>query len=421
MKKLMLLGVVFILSILLCTTVDASQTIQAKIGNRFFDTLEDAIHAASSKDIITLTSDVVVDNTVEIKKAVNINLNNHTISADEQVFLIQGGSLNLSGTGIIKETKPNYGAIILKGSDDPSQKDFSTVYVDKGITLQGWSGIFINHHNKTGYGILVNLNGNINAINDINGETGIGIYVNGYIQNQDNAPIINLSKTANITSTGNGIYSAGYATYNINGANISGVESGLAIKSGIFNILNANIIGIGENKTPTTGNNNGINPTGVTIQIESNPGYSGDIELNIKNGTFTSKNSHVIYEYTINNNNTAVKNIDISGGTFISKSNNTVFLLSNSLKNINTKFISGGTYSSDPKDYLKSGYTATLNNDMYKVTNSTISTFLDNNDNSNSALKITTILSLLIILGLIIYFNRNYIFNFFYSIKNKNR
>jgi len=266
------------------------------------------------------------------------------------------------------------------------------------------------------------MNGTINAVNDIKGDTGIGIYINGYIQNQNNAPIINLNNSTNITSTGVGIYSAGYATYNINGASISGTEAGLAIKSGIFNILDASIKGIGKDKTPTSGNNDGINPSGVAIQIESNPGYSGDIELVIKNGTFTSENSHVIYEYTTNNNSTEVNSIKITGGSYVSKKNKNVFLLSNSFKNTHPNFISGGTYSSDPTDYLKNGYSATLNsNNLYEVVNNSVSTFSSNTSNNSTPIIIVMIIILLIGIGTFIYFKRDNIFNFINSIKAKTK
>ena len=159
----------------------------------------------------------------------------------------------------------NYGAIMLKGSTNREDEDYSIVNVSKDVTLEGWSGIFINHYNNTGYGILVNMNGSINAVYEIDGGNGTGIYVNGNIQHEDNSPIINLAKTTKITSTGNGIYAAGYATYNINGAYIEGKESGLGIKSGEFNIIDGTILGTGEDKTPTSGNNNGINASGSAI------------------------------------------------------------------------------------------------------------------------------------------------------------
>ena len=367
--------------------------IQARIGNNFYDTLQEAIEAAGPNDIIRLTSNVTLDNTQNINKTVNINLNNFNISGSEKVFEVEGGSLNLTGKGTIKETNPYYGAIVIKGSDDPNKNDYSTISVGNNITLEGWSGIFIDHNdNNTGYGILVNMNGNINAVDDKDGGPGAGIYVNGNIKHEDNAPVINLSDTVNITSTGNGIYSAGYATYNINGASISGVESGLGIKSGKVNIFDGTIKGTGEDKTPTSGNNNGINPSGVAIQLESNPGYSGNIELNIKKGNIESNYSNVIYEYVVNNTSTKVKSINLTGGTYTSKANKNVFSLSDSFKSTHPSFISGGTYSSNPSSYLKSGYTVNETNSKYEVISSTISVFGEKETNTNT----TTILLIII-------------------------
>ena len=367
--------------------------IQARIGNNFYDTLQEAIEAAGPNDIIRLTSNVTLDNTQNINKTVNINLNNFNISSSEKVFEVEGGSLNLTGKGTIKETNPYYGAIVIKGSDDPNKNDYSTISVGSNITLEGWSGIFIDHNdNNTGYGILVNMNGNINAVDDKDGGTGIGIYVNGNIKHENNAPVINLSDTVNITSTGNGIYSAGYATYNINGASISGVESGLGIKSGKVNIFDGTIKGTGEDKTPTSGNNNGINPSGVAIQLESNPGYKGNIELNIKKGNIESNYSNVIYEYVVNNTSTKVKSINLTGGTYTSKANKNVFSLSDSFKSTHPSFISGGTYSSNPSSYLKSGYTVNETNSKYEVISSTISVFGEKETNTNT----TTILLIII-------------------------
>lgn len=375
----------------------------------FFDTLEEAINAATSTDVISLTNNVSLKDTLEIKKTVNINLNGNNITAPEKVFLIQGGSLKLTGNGKISESNPNYGAVMLMGSDDSTDENFSTVSVDSGIILEGWSGIFIDHHNKTGYGITVNMNGTINAVNDVNGGTGIGVYVNGNIKHQNNAPIVNLGKTAKITSTGNGIYSAGYATYNINGAYIEGKEAGLAIKAGIFNINDGTIIGSGEDKTPTSGNNNGINPSGVAIQIESNKGYAGNIKLNIKDGTINSKHSNVVYEYVVGNSETKVSEISLSGGTYKSDANKNVFLLSNSFKSTHPKFITGGKYSSNPSSYLKSGYSTIENNNLYVVSKSTMSVFGNNNTNNTSSPLV--IIILLITVGIIAYFNRTKILN----------
>lgn len=255
------------------------------------------------------------------------------------------------------------------------------------------------------------MNGTINAVDDTSGDSGAGIYINGNIKHENNAPIINLTDTSNITSTGPGIYAAGYATYNINGAHIEGTESGLAIKSGIFNIKDAIIVGTGADNTPTSGNNNGINSSGAAIQIESNSNYAGNIELNIDDGTFVSNKSNVIYEYTVNNSDTQVNDIDISGGTFSSNAGKSVFSLSNSFKNNHSNFISGGTFSSDPSSYLKNGYSAEEFNNEYEVVRSTMLE-LNNNEkhlNNNPTIPIIITISI-ILLGVIIYLNRKKIF-----------
>lgn len=314
---------------------------------------------------------------------------------------------------------------MLKGSDYPNKENYSTVSVGKDVTLEGWSGIFVSHNNSTGYGILVNMNGTINAVDDTSGGPGAGIYVNGNIQHETNSPIINLTNTTKIASTGNGIYAAGYATYNIDGAYIEGTESGLGIKSGVFNIKNGTIIGTGEDKTPTSGNNNGINASGTAIQIESNQGYKGNIELYIHNGKIESKKSYTIYEYTVNNSNTQVKNINLTGGNYIAPSNKPVFSLSDSFKQAHSNFISGGTYSSNPEEYLKSGYSASLDkNNDYKVTHvfnensnikaeNTETNDIEKKDNNNLFKIILIILTTILIGGSIIYLNRNKIFIIF--------
>ena len=413
MKKLLFLGCIFLIIIGLSTDVYASATVGARIGNKYFDTLEEAVSAASSTDIIMLASNMTLDETLEIKKNVNIDLNNHNISGEEKVFLIQGGSLNLSGTGKIIETKPNYGAITLIGSSDPSKKDFSTVSVGSGVTLEGWSGIFIAHNNNKSYGVLVNMNGTINALDDINGGPGAGIYVNGNIKHKDNSPIINLGKTSKITSTGNGIYSAGFATYNINGAYISGIESGLGIKAGVFNIIDGTIIGTGEDKTPTSGNNNGINASGTAIQIESNKGYSGNIGLTIKNGTIESRHSNVIYEYIVNKANTQVKDISISGGRFVSNVGKPVLSLSDSFTSTHQGFITGGQFSSNPDSFLKAGYSTYVNeNSLYEVISSTMNVFGDSGGVINNPISIILIILLIGGLGITVYLNSSKILDF---------
>lgn len=404
MKKILL---ILLFLFIIPLTVSASVTPMAKIGNNYYDTLEEAILNASGDDVITLVSNVSLNDTLLINKEININLNGNNIEALENVFKVQGGFLTLSGKGVVRETKPNYGAIMLVGSTEPVDK-YSGVMVGSDITLEGWSGIFITHEAYKSYGVNVYLEGKINAVNDISGGTGIGIYVNGHIKDESYHPVVNIIDGAEINSTGNGLYIAGYSTFYIGDAYIEGEESAIGIKSGKLIIDGATLVCNGLDKTPTSGNTNGIKPSGATIQIESNNNYAGDIEIDISKGTFTSKNSNVIYEYIGKGNNSLIYSMSISGGKFSSGKSKGVFSFSDSFKDIHSGFISGGEYSTDPSEYLKSGYTAIKDNNFYRVVKSTLKgVYSTSVQNSNHTLR-NIILTFVFLIGLIIfgYINR---------------
>ncbi|MBQ2947242.1 MAG: hypothetical protein IJE04_05330 [Bacilli bacterium] len=401
--------------------VNAGITPLAKVGDKYYSSLEEAILNVSSNDIITLISDVTLDNTLQINKTVNINLNGKTIVAAEKVFEVKGGYLNLSGSGTIKESKPKYGAVMLVGSNNVNDNKYSSVHVGKDITLEGWSGIFISHENSKSYGVVVYLDGKINAVDDVDGDTGIGVYVNGNIKDKESNPVINISDGAQINSTGTGLYIAGYSNFYIGKAKITGVESGIGIKSGILNINGATVTATGIDKTPTGGYNNGIKASGTAIQIESNNGYAGDIQINISNGKFTSKNSHVIYEYIGRGNSSLIYSMSFSNGTFISEAGKNVFFFSESFKDIHSGFISGGKYSSNPSEYLKSGYSTVNEGGIYSVTKNILKTVSGSNVDSNKPTFLKSLISLLtiILLGFIIYLNRMKISNWLRNIKYK--
>lgn len=390
----------------------ASDSGGVKVGNKVYDNLSDALKNADSTDTIELFSDESLDETYTVDKVVNINLNGNNITSKSTSFLVKGGTLNISGKGTIKELEPNYGAIRVMGSENKSDSRYSSVNIENGVTLEGWSGIFVTHTNNLSYGVNVNLEGSIKAVSDINGNPGAGIYINGNIKAKENHPVINISDGAKIESNGTGLYIAGYTTVNINEATIQGKYSGIGIKSGILNIDGAKIICDGEDDTPTEGYNNGLKSSGTTIQIESNTGYAGNIELNFTSGNLISKNSNVIYEYIGGGDSTQVKNINITGGTFESVAKKDVISISNSLKSSNSSFISGGRFSSDPKEYLKSGYTTNLENNLYNVSKSAMAVFGEKLDNSNTLSNII-IFSVILVLLIISFINREKIINLF--------
>lgn len=398
------------LALLIPIHVNASVGSLVKVGNKYYETFEEALANAGPNDTITLLSDVKLKETQNINKEVNINLNGNDIIAPERVFLVNGGSLNITGSGKIKETQPNMGAVALIGSENPIDTDYSTVTIGEEVSLEGWAGIFITHNNKKSYGVKVDFSGKINSLADSEGITGSGIYVNGNINDKNNHPVINIKDGAEITSTGVGLYIAGYSTFNIRKAKIDGIEAGIGIKSGVLNIDGAEVKSNGPDETPTEGYNNGIKASGTSIQIESNNGYPGNIEINIDSGTFTSKNSFVLYEYIGKGTSSQVTALDISGGTFTGKKES--IAISDSLKGFHNKFISGGKYSSNPTEFLKSGYSASLENGLYVVSQGTMKavSLLDEGGNSSGKIILITTIFSIILLSLV-YINRRKILN----------
>lgn len=387
MKKVIFLVVCFIV---LNFNVLASDGVSVKIGDNYYETLNLAIENAKDGDTITILSSITIEKPQLINKNITIDLNGNNISGKSYVFKVQNGTLNIKGKGKINELEPYFGAIVIKGSENSYDLEYSVVNVLKDVTLEGWTGIFIDQYNGKGYGIKVSFDGTINTYKDSNGDSGSGIYINGTIKDKINYPDIKINKTAKINSIGNGLYMAGYSKVLIDGAYIEAKDAGIAIKSGILTINDGNVIATGIDEVPTTLNPNGINSTGTTFQIESNNGYAGDIVIDIKEGNFVSKNSNVMYEY---GNNTKVSSINISGGKFKSEASKDVFNLSNSFKTKHNKFISGGEYSSNPSEYLKNGYSVNHN---YQVLQDVLS--VSGNVAKTENISIGTIIFLLIMI-----------------------
>lgn len=410
LKKLFILFL-FILPI----NIYASSISGVRVGNLYFDSLEEAISTSSNGDTIKLFSDISLSSTLSIDKDITIDLNGNNIVFDSTLFIVSNAKLKIIGSGTLKEEKPYYGVIKVIGSDNYNDQEYSVVDISSDVALEGWSGINVSHNNFKSHGVLINFGGKINAINDTDGDSGVGIYVNGNIQDKINHPIINILDGAIINSSGDGLYIAGYSTFNIGKASITGEEAGIGMKAGILNVNGASISCNGLDKTPTAGNNNGIKPSGATMQFESNNGYAGDMEININGGNFTSQNSNVIYEYIGKGNKSLVKLINISDGTFISKKKD-VFNFSDDFKNTHSEFISGGSFSSDPNKYLEKNYNSSVIDDMYVVSSSVLKEVgLFNNslsDDGNFFEVIGIIFSCLIIC-LILYFNRKKIQNYF--------
>ena len=345
------------------TIVDgvAYNNLQDAINNANGETIK-LLDDVNTNSLVKLTSNNNANVTIDLNgKSINLNTNSY--------FLVSNGTLNLIGEGTIKETKPYYAPIMVSRSASDTGTTPIIVNVGEDVTLEGWAGIFIDKNSsKRVANTTVNFSGTINSVRDTTNAAGHGIYINGEVKDTTSYPVINIENTAKITSEGVGIYAAGYATWNIKGGYIEAPETVIGIKSGNLNITGGTLVATGEKDIPTASNNNGINGSGVPIQIESNVNYAGKININITGGTFESKNTTTVYEYTDGKvTDTNVESVVISGGTFISNGGDNNIIGSEYFNQKLSRFITGGTFNSNISQYVADGYEVIQNGTNYEV------------------------------------------------------
>ena len=362
MKRKMLVIVAMIAMIFSLSVVSAKEV---EVNDAA--TLLAAFKNAESGDVVKLIDNITytLPDRVLVSTNVTLNMNNHNIDFDGasvRSFTVQDGSLNIIGKGTISHLEHN--ALNVRGTTDKTKVNYSTLKVGKDVTVNGLYGIAVFYdpeNKKIGYGVNVEFAGKIES-------TEGGITINGNLQNAEGAPVINILDGAVINSKKTGLYAAGNGTWNIGKANITGNDSAIAIKSGKVIINGGTYTCDGESQIPTEGYSNGINASGAAIQLESNKNYYGNVELIIKDGTFTSKNAVSIYEYLDKNiNKTNITKIEILGGKFVSADGMSNFKISNELEYKGVIEVSGGTFSANPVTYLKPAHKVTFSEEKYVV------------------------------------------------------
>ena len=329
---------------------------------------------AKAKDgVITLTDNVTLSTSCSISdgQTYTINLNEHTLSADNTTIMLRHGKLIVNGTGTIKENSPYFGAILVKGSENSADENYSVVEVNAGVTLEGWSAIFVDQNAAKAYGVSVTVNGAVlNGVTDNEGGIGNGLYVNGSITHTENAPEISLKNTT-ITATGEGMYLAGYTTTTLTNCDITGM-TGVEIRAGKLTVSGGAITGTATPVTVTP-NGNGSTTAGAGVALAQHT-TKLPVIVTIENATV--KGYTGVYESNPQNNDSASiekVNLTISGGNFEAINNGTNAVYSEDC----TNFISGGTFTSA----VDTTYLADIVN--YSVSNGTngnVSYFTNLND-----------------------------------------
>ena len=359
--------------------VFASGAWAAEVAN--FEQLKEAFNADGTYE---LTEDITISENITTVKNVTLDLKGHTISTVEGdwknfVTIFIGDGTN-AGNLILKNTVPASGGILFKtkaaGSKTASSLKVigdisksidgrktikSTLTVNDGvkITSEGYFCLRV-----FGLGATLNiLGGNITARQDSIDSvaiTGNGLPENGGTEinisggNMAGSNVVDPDSVSGKESSGCAIYHPQDGVLNISGGTLTGYD-GIQLKAGRLNMTGGSIKAAGASIDPTP-NYNGSVATGSALSLITCSAYTGNINASISGAAkleTTGKGTYAIYEKiieeTATSTSTKLKNLSISGGTLIGTAG--AFSLEN--KGDAAKItLTGGTYSSDPSDYV---------------------------------------------------------------------
>ena len=374
MKKLLstIMAVVMLLSLVpMAVAEEGAGTENGAVqSNNVYEVSEAAqlIWAAKNHTgVVKLMNDVALDESLNIgsvdseQKVLTLDLNGHSISATNLVIGVQNANLTVTGPGKIYETSPYFGAILIKGSDNAENKDYTVVTVGAGVELEGWSPIFVDQYNGCAYGVAVNVDGaKLTGKTDTSGDRGSAIYVNGTIKDQNNAPKLVLNNVTQ-TTEGTGMYLAGYANTTITGGSITGGNTGIEIRAGELTVNGATVVGNGV-PTGVTPNGNGSTTDGAGIAVAQHT-TKLPIKVTINSGDISGYSA--LYQSNPQNNGAeSVEKVSVAvnGGTFKAINGGTCGVYSEN----NCVTISGGAFTdlANAVKYATDGAKITLAGDV---------------------------------------------------------
>ena len=369
------------------TSSEQSTTAVAKIGDKEYGTLQEAVNDApadGTETTIELLSDTEVAAQITIKEGQNIivNANNKTLTLPstnfEGRFFENKGTLTLTGNGIFNATNAGtkgYGTV----------NNFGTLTVINGTYTNLKDSDTFNFYNRNG-GTATFVNPTINGgggciATEVNTTTTIqgGNYTDETypaIENRGNMLITGgiFTNTSCSSCSGKWGYTirSGYESDTAylkiqgtddNSVSVTGVQGGLAVIGGTADIYNGTYQTV---PCTTHGGGNAFYAGYFT-------GESYKTSTNIYGGTFTSCTKTAIL---VGNGNPAPDSgagedstVMIYGGTFTGGDEKKTAVTVNEEKHaIGAAKIFGGTFSSDPTAYLKDGYGTTQADENWTVT-----------------------------------------------------
>jgi hypothetical protein len=268
---------------------------------------EDLASAMATGEVVNINKSITVPKAIRISggKSVYLNLvNGAVVTIATGYFMVNNGSLTVTGNGTIKEATPYLGPVIVKNNDENLS---SSVYIGEGITLEGWAGLFFDSKSYNLHGVC---KGHLIGRND-GSDDGSGFYVNGNVQSGD----FEFSGSTEGTE-GLGMYIAGNLKNTITGANIEGSAGGIEIRAGSLDISNSVVKSLKADEYTMVPCGNGATSTGVALAVAQHT-TKKDMVVSVNNCTLTGAAAFMEGNPQKNPDCTKQMNIAITGNTVL--------------------------------------------------------------------------------------------------------
>ncbi len=404
MTKLRKYGIIFLVLLMALMCAPMAMAADTEAPEWLSDAFKNGGKLALSEDVsfdkgqLTLSADIPLD----------LDLNGHSIEwtasgdlAGDNRFAIvvkEGNTLNISDTSAEKK-----GAIIAKKGTFVKHNDgaraianYGTVNISGGLIEGEYSAMYLYANSNPSSG-----DSNVVAIMDggelraetyalvVFGKTASFTLNNGTIEatsgdgcaisgNGSNTSTVNHGGTeitindgeiiGGTKAEGAGIYHPQSGMLYIYGGKISGYD-GIQMKAGTLVMEGGSIEATGDAvEQPYTKEGDGTHATESALSLLSqgaaDSSYKGDIEATISgNSELKSGNNYAVVEAFANEGTALkVKGLTIAGGVFIGGKD--ALKIDNLKENIS---VIGGTYSSDPRDYVREPYVVKPTENTYTV------------------------------------------------------
>lgn len=281
----------------------------ARIGDKDYATLAEAIAAAKANDEILLLTDVKVDVSTEIRKPLTINFGGMKMTSTKMGFDVYADLTLKNGT----LESVSWGAWVQEGAKLNVESDMTIITTSTNASS---GGITVQNQGST-----VTIKGKVTTAGG-NAVAGIG-------NKNDGGVTINIEDGAvitNINPEGFGVFFPNTEQLNIRGGTITGT-TGVWVKSGNVSITGGTIIGTGEKREYEYKTEGGAGyPTGEALVIEKCRYPGGDPAVNITGGTFIAEKADTAVGSYIGNGDTAPLEKFVNGGNYSSSLKDTPFL-----------------------------------------------------------------------------------------------